>query len=345
MAARGRSRSSGSAVGKPAAPAAKQSTNRNQLYSLIAGGLAGSISSTLTCPIEVVKMQLQSSNGGSANPMVIAKDIARLEGVKGFFRGLSPTLLGIFPSRATYFWAYESTKRVLTPRLGDGTLTHIGAGFAAGMVSNTITNPIWMVKTRMQLLANAAKGQVAYTGYRHAVKSILKEEGVRGFYKGLSASYWGCSEGCIQFVAYEKLKRHLEARHAEHCRANGLPVTDRLPPYQYFLGAAACKFLATVTTYPHEVVRTRLREQAKNGVFRYTGMWQSIMLIGKEEGRKGLYAGMGTHVARVVPNTAIMFLSYELINTWLDKRQNGQGGGRGGPQEQDPLEELIPVDE
>ena len=36
-----------------------------------------------------------------------------------------------------------------------------------------------------------------------------REEGFRGFWKGLSASYWGCSEGCIQFVVYEKLKKSL----------------------------------------------------------------------------------------------------------------------------------------
>lgn len=49
-------------------------------------------------------------------------------------------------------------------------------------------------------------------------------------------------------------------------------------------------------------------------------MWQSLRLIAKEEGRRGLYAGMGTHIARVVPNTAIMFLSFELVNTFLGRR-------------------------
>lgn len=39
-----------------------------------------------------------------------------------------------------------------------------------------------------------------------------REEGVKGFWKGLSASYWGCSEGCIQFVVYEKLKKQLIER-------------------------------------------------------------------------------------------------------------------------------------
>ncbi|KAG5181671.1 mitochondrial carrier domain-containing protein [Tribonema minus] len=281
--------------------------------------------STITCPIEVVKTQLQASSGVSHNPFAVARHIFNTQGAQGFFRGLSPTLLGIFPSRASYFWAYETMKSGLVPVLGDGTVTHIVAGLSAGATANTITSPIWMVKTRMQLLASidAAHGQVAYRGYRHAIQTIYRQEGFRGFYKGLTASYWGCSEGCIQFVAYEKLKRHLEARHAEHCRRNGLPVTDRLPPHQYFLSAAASKLMATITTYPHEVVRTRLREQARNGVFKYTGMWQSLNLIGREEGVRGLYAGMATHVARVVPNAAILFLSYELINRWFEDRDSG----------------------
>lgn len=69
-----------------------------------------------------------------------------------------------------------------------------------------------MVKTRMQLLADGAAGQLAYKGYRDAIARIYKEEGLRGFWKGLSASYWGCSEGCIQFVVYEKLKKQLVER-------------------------------------------------------------------------------------------------------------------------------------
>ncbi|CAM9198311.1 unnamed protein product, partial [Hapterophycus canaliculatus] len=67
--------------------------------------------------------------------------------------------------------------------------------------------------------------------------------------------------------------------------------------------------------------------QARNGVYKYTGMWQSLVLVAKEEGRRGLYAGMGTHVARVVPNMAIMMLSYELISDWMRRRdeRNEQG--------------------
>ena len=43
-------------------------------------------------------------------------------------------------------------------------------------------------------------------------------------------------------------------------------------------------------------------------------MIQSIKLIAREEGRAGLYGGLGPHLMRVVPNTAIMFLSYEILS-------------------------------
>lgn len=122
--------------------------------------------------------------------------------------------MGIVPARSTYFLAYSKSKEFWNneARLGDRhrDLTEILCGVTAGIVQNTITNPIWMVKTRMQLIADTATGQVAYGGYKQAVGAIWRDEGVRGFYKGMSASYWGCSEGCIYFVLYERLKRWVD---------------------------------------------------------------------------------------------------------------------------------------
>lgn len=74
----------------------------------------------------------------------------------GFFRGLAPGLAGIIPARSTYFFAYSRSKDFWTnnARLGDRhrDLTEVLCGVTAGVVQNTITNPIWMVKTRMQVL-------------------------------------------------------------------------------------------------------------------------------------------------------------------------------------------------
>jgi solute carrier family 25 protein 33/36 len=169
----------------------------------------------------------------------------------------------------------------------------------------------------MQLLADANVGQKVYTGYRDAIGTIFREEGIKGFYKGIFASYWGCSEGAIQFILYEQFKKRLLRRENARRARLGLEETRQLSQVSYFFAAAFSKGLAAIATYPHEVARTRLREQARSGIFKYKGMWGTLAVIAREEGRAGLYSGMGVHLVRVVPNSAIMFLTYELVSHWL----------------------------
>ena len=243
----------------------------------------------------MVKTQLQSSSvavgelsSASGHPVEIAKKILATDGIGGFFRGLRPTLVGIIPARSIYFYSYEQSKRLLGPVLPEGSVSNaLLSGLAAGIAGNTLTNPLWVVKTRMQLLADCSAGQKVYTGYRDAVKTILREEGVGGFYKGISASYWGCAEGAVQFMIYEQIKTRFFTRLNQQRQEEGLEPTDKLPKLVYFLSAAIAKGTASIITYPHEVARTRLREQARNRVFKYNGMWQTIGVIAKEEGRRG----------------------------------------------------------
>lgn len=169
----------------------------------------------------------------------------------------------------------------------------------------------------MQLLADSSVGQRAYAGYGDAIRTIYREEGVGGFYRGIFASYWGCAEGAVQFIVYEQFKTRLLRRVNKKRALEGLPPTTQLSKWTYFWSAALAKGIASVGTYPHEVARTRLREQARSGIFKYTGMWQTLGVIAKEEGRKGLYGGMGVHLLKVVPNSALMFLTYEVVNAWL----------------------------
>jgi solute carrier family 25 protein 33/36 len=291
------------------------------MYRIFSGGVAGTIASCITNPLEVIKTQLQSSNtvgAGRGHPVEIAQKIFSLDGPAGFWRGLAPTLIGIIPSRSAYFYAYQRCKHALGPYLPEGSPANaMVAGFAAGLTGNTLTSPIWMVRTRVVILADASAGQRAYTGYRDAISTIFREEGIGGFYKGIQASYWGCSEGAIQFILYEQMKTRLLKRHNEKLEARGLPPDSQLTKATIFWSAALAKMCAAVTTYPHEVARTRMREQARSGVFKYRGMWQTISLVAKEEGRQGLYSGMGIHLVKVVPNSALMFLTYEVVRTWL----------------------------
>eukprot|EP01031_Cornospumella_fuschlensis_P008588 gene8588-10586_t len=88
---------------------------QSSTINFLAGGLAGTISSCLTIPLEVVKTQLQSSVlSKKTTALDVCKRIWQQDGPKGFFRGLQPLLVGIIPTRAIYFWAYGSSKEILS---------------------------------------------------------------------------------------------------------------------------------------------------------------------------------------------------------------------------------------
>ena len=62
------------------------------ILNFFAGGIAGTISSSVTAPLEVIKTQLQSSTG-KTSAIGVCKEIMKTEGIKGFYRGLTPLLV------------------------------------------------------------------------------------------------------------------------------------------------------------------------------------------------------------------------------------------------------------
>lgn len=74
------------------------------------------------------------------------------EGFAGLYRGLGPNLVGVIPARSIYFFSYGTTKEWLTRSFElTGTTVSFLAGVVAGVAVVTTTQPIWLVKTRMQL--------------------------------------------------------------------------------------------------------------------------------------------------------------------------------------------------
>ncbi|KAI8063545.1 mitochondrial carrier domain-containing protein [Gongronella butleri] len=289
------------------------------------GGMIGAV---CTSPLDVVKTRLQSTFYQQRLPAPpvsttaltqtrhlwshfvetsrLLVSIKEVEGVAGYFKGLGPNLVGVVPARSINFYIYGNGKRWYT-ELNHGRETagvHLISAATAGVVTSTVTNPIWVVKTRLQLQGN----QRLYKNSVDCIAHIVKEEGIRGLYKGMSASYLGVIEGTVQWVIYEQLKQ----RWGVHTHKDD---TKSAKQWAGNLGAAAIsKLVAACVAYPHEVVRTRLRQPAEaNGVVKYTGLLQTFRLVWKEEGLASLYGGMSAHLMRVVPNAAIMFFCYEAI--------------------------------
>ncbi|KAF7727085.1 hypothetical protein EC973_008048 [Apophysomyces ossiformis] len=184
-------------------------------------------------------------------------------------------------------------------------LLHIASAMSAGATSTTITNPLWVIKTRF--MTQSERSAYRYNNTLHAIVTIAKEEGVRGFYKGLGPSLIGVSHVAVQFPLYEKLKILFHVDKEVPSSSAGI-----------LLASALSKMAASVATYPHEVVRTRLQNQTKKP-FKYNGIIHAARLICTEEGVRGFYKGLPTNLLRTVPASALTILTYELLVKRLNR--------------------------
>ncbi|KAG7207906.1 hypothetical protein KM043_009497 [Ampulex compressa] len=229
--------------------------------------------------------------------------IIKNEGTRALFKGLGPNLIGVAPSRAIYFCAYSKSKVAFNAILPPDTpLVHVFSAFCAGFAACTLTNPIWFVKTRLQL-DHRTKRITAI----ECMRRIYQQSGILGFYKGIVASYVGISETVIHFVIYEAVKTWLANNRWRTSRTDD---TKSFFDFLEFMAAGSfSKTIASTIAYPHEVARTRLREEGT----KYRTFWQTLQTVCAEEGSKGLYRGLGTQLVRQIPNTAIIMATYEAV--------------------------------
>ena len=300
----------------------------------IAGGLGGAVGSVLTSPFDVVKTRLQSSgyslqkvNYGSlnlagSNQAIIGAQskhfsavfsymrfMIKTEGWQSLFRGLELQLFGTAPSRAIYFAVYSNSRhflKVYGNLRNDSIALPIGSSVIAGFTTSTMTNPIWFLKTRLQLECSRYGGK--HKGLWRTIRNIYMKEGWRKFYCGLTASYLGIGETIIHFIIYEQMK----------IKINNFYTRDGNKSFHfstYVIASTLSKSTAAVIGYPHEVLRTRLRQQSNKvmGQARYSSVLQTARIILREEGWTAFYSGLWTHLLRQVPNTVILLLTYETI--------------------------------
>lgn len=136
----------------------------------------------------------------------------------------------------------------------DSTLIHAQAAISAGIATSTATNPIWLVKTRLQLdKAQTSTGNRRYKNSLDCIRQVLRQEGLGGLYKGLSASYLGAAETALHLVLYERLKGILQ-RSLVSPDGTDTPTQREITSWISTTGAAgSAKFAAALIAYPHEV--------------------------------------------------------------------------------------------
>ncbi|CEG64099.1 hypothetical protein RMATCC62417_01134 [Rhizopus microsporus] len=278
------------------------------------------VSTAILHPLDLIKIRFQVNRysnqrmlGGTVKAF---REILVEEGFwRGLYRGITPNLAGSTLSWGMYFGWYSLIKKYMK-KDSQGKLSpvqHLTASAEAGALTALMANPLWVVKTRMCTTTRHMPD--AYKGLFDGLRRLYTEEGIRGLYRGMIPALFGVSHGAIQFMVYEEMKK----RRNELRQQMGVIASDelnaKLSQTEYLVMAATSKTIAAVVTYPYQVLKSRLQDQATKDT--YKGVIDCAKKVVQAEGFLGFYKGLAPSVIRVLPGTCITFLVYENLTQWF----------------------------
>lgn len=187
----------------------------------IAGAFAGCTATMVTYPLDLARTRMagmlhvggESSLKARAGALETMRIIAREEGVSALYRGASPTVLGALPYEGIKFGTYDWLKRHAhwpgsePSRGGHGPLWRACCGAAAAMLAHLLTYPNDTIRRRLQMQGASGEGSVRYRGWLDCWRSIVRNEGWAGLYRGLGVTMLRSLPNTgIQFAVYEACK-------------------------------------------------------------------------------------------------------------------------------------------
>ncbi|KAJ8431913.1 hypothetical protein Cgig2_016346 [Carnegiea gigantea] len=265
---------------------------------LLAGGIAGAVSKTCTAPLArltiLFQVQGMHSDAAALRKACIWREASRIiheEGIRAFWKGNLVTIAHRLPYSSVSFYSYERYKNV--------------GGFLAGVTAATATYPLDLVRTRLAAQTNV----IYYRGIWHALRTISKEEGLFGLYKGLGATLLSVGPNiAISFSVYETLRSQWQLQR---------------PHDSSVLVSLACGSVSGIASssaiFPLDLVRRRMQLEGAGGRARVykTGIFGTFRHIIRSEGFRGLYRGILPEYYKVVPSVSIVFVTYETMKKLL----------------------------
>lgn len=290
----------------------------NTEINILSGALAGFISGIIVCPFDVAKTRLQAQvlceSPKYYNRLFgTFKSIIKDEGLRGLYNGIVPIVIGYLPAWMIYFSVYEKCKEVYPPLLKKDFLLNSASALTAGVISATLSNPIWVVKTRLMVQSSKKRSSTNYKGTIDAFRKIYKNEGLKVFYSGLLPSLFGLIHVAIQFPVYEKLKVLLHRRHSTPGNIKKLDNND-LKLNKLIIASCISKILASTITYPHEILRTRMQIRTTNARYGAVALMKKIYI---NEGFVGFYLGFTANIIKTVPASTLTLVSFEYFTRYF----------------------------
>ncbi|QLQ78936.1 hypothetical protein HG537_0B02830 [Torulaspora globosa] len=298
---------------------------------IVAGLTTGSITTIVTHPLDLVKIRLQllaTNSDHLGYRYVISSvqqnakgDIRRI--VKEVYRGLGINWIGNATAWALYFGLYRASKDLIYELQISGNDRHddqlkrdadlsswmyLSAGAISGVITSIATNPIWVIKTR--IMSTSGYEANSYTSAMDGIKRLIRDEGVRGVWRGLMPSLFGVSQGAIYFMIYDTLKYRFSSLSYQTEDPNRRKT---LKNSETFAISSISKIISVTAVYPFQLLKSNLQSfDAKKKKYTFRNLVRSI---NQAEGLSGFYKGLSANLLRAIPSTCITFFLYENIRS------------------------------
>ncbi|CAI8503974.1 unnamed protein product [Hanseniaspora opuntiae] len=269
------------------------------IYELTASATAGMLGKLVEFPFDTIKVRLQTDNKGRfKSTLDCIKYTYKNEGFfKGFYKGVGSPMFGAILENAVLFVSYGQTYKLLSNDFSDLQKIVISGGVAGSFASFVLT-PVELVKCKLQVanLNNSANNNTVF----NTISKTLKENGVKGLWKGQSSTFLRESlGGCVWFSTYELLKKYLKNKNNESKQWHSLA------------SGALAGIMFNFSIFPVDTVKSLVQIDHK------TTISTAIKTILSQKGIHGFYNGLGITLIRAAPANAVIFYTFDMVNNYL----------------------------
>lgn len=273
----------------------------------VAGSSGAVVAMTVFFPLDTVRSRMQLDDKLKGSILKVIKELLRREGSKTLYVGLLPVLQSVCASNFVYFYTFHGLKLMHGKAKDQSASKDLILACIAGAINVLSTTPLWVVNTRMKM-QHVDASQHKYSSLIDGLQKIAATEGWARLWSGTLPSLILVSNPAIQFMTYEALKRQLQRL---------FPASELGPMAFFFVGALA-KAVATLITYPLQVLQTKLRHgHSYEDLRKDADALQLASYIISKHGVNGLYKGMEAKLLQTVLTAALMFATYEKIAAFV----------------------------
>lgn len=275
---------------------------------MLASSVGVTLASLVVLPLDVVKTRNQATGRSSRESI---SGIMRVEGARGFWRGLAPTLVMAIPGSSMYFIMYNRLREAGNARLPEqhGWISAPGSAFIARTATATAVAPLEMIRTNLM----AADPNASVGGWRQAVQRTYQNRGARGFFAGLTATIARDSPySAIYWGTFETLRLNWIMREVS------TPKSEFQTTAETAVAGVISGMTSACFTTPFDTIKTVLQADptkcsACETLVHQRGFVPVARCLVEQRGVRGLFAGLVPRMLRVTPSSATMMTVLHII--------------------------------